>query len=345
MKNGLITLLLLLFITACAASEQASPASLPLPTATSSVAFKVLLPRDAIQALDHPPTVAASEAANHIGSLDMVMGVTVEGESRAYPIGLLSRYEVVNDTVGGKAVGVTFCPNCNTGVAFWRTVKDEQGEERALTFGISGKNFEEALVMIDEETGTLWAQSRLAGLEGSLTGVELALLVASQVPWEEWLSNHPDTTLVIDERAPQQAQSFAIPGLPAAGTSETKSNVAGYVVGVASERAAQAYPIEGIAEIGLINEQIEGLSPFVLLSLGEPGAIAAWQRTHEGQILTFVRQGDVLKDQETGSSWDARTGIAQEGALAGAQLESFPIWLTHWLGWVDLYPESGVWEG
>jgi hypothetical protein len=178
-----------------------------------------------------------------------------------------------------------------------------------------------------------------------MTGVELDLLVASQVPWEEWVSNHPDTTLVIDERAPQQAQSFAIPGLPAAGTSETKSNVAGYVVGVASQTAAQAYPIEAIAEIGLINEQIEGLSPFVLLSLGEPGAIAAWQRTYEGQTLTFVREGDVLKDQETGSSWDARTGMAQEGALAGAQLESFPIWLTHWLGWVDLYPESGVWEG
>ncbi|MGB0387455.1 MAG: DUF3179 domain-containing (seleno)protein [Ardenticatenaceae bacterium] len=346
MKNGLFTLLCLLFVVACTPSaENTSPA--PTASATSALAFEVLLPPNAIQVLDNPATVTASEAANHIGAYDEVMGITVEGQARAYPIGLMSRYEIANDTLGGQPVTVTFCAHCNTGVAFSRRVEDEAGAMSELSFEVSGQFLDNAMVMIDRETGTLWAQSRLEGVDGPLTGKKLKLLVANQTPWEEWAAANPDTTLVIDEQAPpvEASTSFELPALPAAGSSSAPTEaVADYVIGISSETAAWAFPIEHIEKVGVINEQLDGLSPFALVALGEPGAIAAWQRTHEGQTLTFVQEGQTLKDQETGSTWDPHTGVAQEGPLAGAQLEPFPTWLTHWLGWVDLYPSTTLFK-
>ena len=348
MKKALMTLLCLFLLAACTSSTEGT---LPTPTesVTEALSFEVLLPPNAIVVLDQPATVTVSEAETHIGLYEEVMGITLEGESRAYPIGLMSRYEIANDTLGGQPVAVTFCAHCNTGVAFRRTVEDKEGQSNELSFEVSGQFLDEALVMVDRETGTLWAQSRLKAVQGPLEGQELKLLTASQVPWQEWVKANPDTTLVIDEEAAstQADRSFQLPVLPSAGSSPAPTDVevaADYVIGVSSQAEALAFPIELLETVGVVNEQINSLSPFALVALGEPGAIAAWQRTHEGQTLTFVQEGDTLKDQETGSSWNARTGVAQEGALAGAQLQPFPVRLTHWLGWVDLHPSSKVWQ-
>ncbi len=316
--------------------DRAAPPT-PLP-------LKTLFPADAIQALDHPATISAQQAAAQVPPNEEVMGVVVNGEARAYPIGLLSRHEVANDTLGGEPIAVTFCALCNSGVAVSRVV-DDGGGARELHFGVSGKLLDDALVMVDRETQSLWAQSRLKAVEGTLAGQELTLLSSNQQPWGDWVAAHPDSSLVVAER-PASAAVYTPPDFSLAGPAEEAAGQPrGYIFGVASPNAARAFPLEKVEAARVVNSELDGAAPFVLLALEEPGAVAAWKRVAAGQPLTFVMQDGTLRDQETGSVWEARSGVAQSGPLAGERLEPFPLLLTHWRGWQDLHPASEVWEG
>ncbi len=334
----LLAAVLLLMLAACAPSL-AAPA--PAPTATP-LPLETILPRNAIRALDHPATVMAAAASAHVAALDMVMGVRVGEAARAYPIGLLSRYEIANDTLGGLPIAVTFCPLCNSGVVFERTVGADEAPD-TLFFEVSGKLLDNALVMVDRESETLWAQSRAVGVAGPLAGTELELVAATQMTWQDWAAAHPDTTLVIDEQAQPAAIARVLPS--ARGALAAPETVQGYVIGVASGDTSIAIPLDYVEVQGVVNAEVASLPPFLLAALDEPGAVTVWQRTHAGQTLSFQRDGAGLRDAETGTRWNRRTGAAEEGPLAGAQLKPFPTLLTHWLGWADLHPETEVWTG
>ena len=66
-----------------------------------------VLPRDAIPAILRP-TFGDSKSAVWLSGRDLVVGVELGGDSRAYPVATLSRHEIVNDTVGGQPIAVTW---------------------------------------------------------------------------------------------------------------------------------------------------------------------------------------------------------------------------------------------
>ena len=72
--------------------------------------FKIvtLLPRDGIPAIDHPEFISAEEADNEYEPSELIIGVNYDGDARAYSIPLLSKHEIVNDTVGGRKISVTW---------------------------------------------------------------------------------------------------------------------------------------------------------------------------------------------------------------------------------------------
>ena len=74
-------------------------------------------PRDGIPSLDDPVFVAADDAT-YLKGRDRVLGISINGVARAYPIRILNYHEIVNDVVGGTAVVVTYCPLCGSGAAF-----------------------------------------------------------------------------------------------------------------------------------------------------------------------------------------------------------------------------------
>ncbi len=76
--------------------------------------------KDGIPAIDEPAFVPVAEA--DLASRSPVLALTVHGDARAYPLSVLMWHEIVNDRVGGVPVTVTFCPLCNSGLAFERTV-------------------------------------------------------------------------------------------------------------------------------------------------------------------------------------------------------------------------------
>ena len=94
-------------------AEPATPTDTPAPTESSANTTRdyqivTLLPRDAIPAIDRPEFYSVSEADEEYDPEELVLGVELDGEAKAYSVGLLSGHEIVNDMVAGQPISVTW---------------------------------------------------------------------------------------------------------------------------------------------------------------------------------------------------------------------------------------------
>ena len=142
-------------------------------------------PKDGIPAIDAPRYTRA-EDVDFLADREPVILITVEEESRAYPLQILTWHEIVNTRIGDTPVVVTFCPLCNTAIAFDRRVAG-----KVLDFGTTGKLRDSDLVMYDRQTESWWQQFGGEALVGELAGKKLRQLPASIVSWREFRSKHP----------------------------------------------------------------------------------------------------------------------------------------------------------
>ncbi len=112
-------------------------------------------PKDGIPSIDKPEFVSVERMveAKVLAGTEPVVSFAIDGDSRAYPLRILIWHEIVNDTVGGVPVTVTYCPLCNSAIAFDRRVGD-----RVLDFGTTGKLRNSDLVMYDRQTESWWQQ-------------------------------------------------------------------------------------------------------------------------------------------------------------------------------------------
>ena len=144
-------------------------------------------PKDGIPALDGPEFIPAGNETR-IGEREPVITLELAGSTpRAYPIRYLTWHEIVNDTVDGVPVAVTFCPLCNSGITFDRRVGT-----RVLSFGVSGKLRNSDMVMYDRETLSWWQQAIGQGIVGELNGVELKALPSWMESWAEFKARNPE---------------------------------------------------------------------------------------------------------------------------------------------------------
>ena len=145
--------------------------------------------KDGIPSLDDPQFVSANET--EFGDNELIIGVYLNGEAKAYPYGIMNWHEIVNDTVGGVPVSVTYCPLCETNTVFIRKVNGKK-----TTFGVSGKLFHSCLVMYDRLTDSLWSQPWGMGVVGEQVDNHLERVLAYRTTLGEWKKKHPDTLVL-----------------------------------------------------------------------------------------------------------------------------------------------------
>ena len=141
--------------------------------------------RDCIRSIDYPRFVTADEA-DFLKADDLILGIVIDGDARAYPAKILDHHEIVNDTVGGKPIAITFCPLCGSGVAMSRVMGDVVTE-----FGVSGILYNSDLVIYDRASNTLWSQIEGVAIAGPNTGQKLATLPVTMTRWSRWQKKHP----------------------------------------------------------------------------------------------------------------------------------------------------------
>lgn len=149
--------------------------------------------RDCIPSIDRPKYVSA-EDANHVEDDESVIAINIGGDARAYPTRLLDHHEIVNDTIGGEPVAITWCPLCGSAVGIRRELGGEVTE-----LGVSGVLYNSDLVFYDRKTETLWDQIEAKGIVGPLTGEALEFVPVTMTKWGRWRTVHPDTKVLTED--------------------------------------------------------------------------------------------------------------------------------------------------
>ncbi len=188
--------------------------------------------QEVASASEAPAFVSQDEAAAWLEPQEPVVLLSLRDDAKIYPLRILTWHEIVNDTLGDVPVAVTFCPLCNSALAFDRRiplVEDalsrvqevnpeakvarleptfidaytaQVGEETQVsrglevTFGVSGLLYNSNLLMFDSETSTLWSQILGEGNVGTLTDTELLRLPAQIVSFEQAREAFPSASVL-----------------------------------------------------------------------------------------------------------------------------------------------------
>jgi hypothetical protein len=305
-------------------------------------------PPGAIPEINFPRMIPASQAS-YLRQEDRVLGYVYDGIAKAYPYRIFWWHEVINDSIAGRFITITYCPLTNTGINFLSTIRGKR-----YTFLPSGLLFNNNLVMTSNEDPGLWPQMCPADIQidAARTLTQLPLV---DTTWDMWRRMHPNTLVVSDETGFNRDYT-----LYPYGDYETNDDLLLFpiepddrrlprkriVFGVTSGRAARAYPYNHFATSKAINDSLGGESIVVLL-VKESLSGAAFQRTVDEQVLTFdaVSQPDLLplgmRDRQTGTLWNFM-GEAVEGALAGRQLDYVPSYNAFWFGWAAIWTNSDI---
>ena len=264
---------------------------------------------------------------------ELVMGVSINGESRAFPIGLMRNREMVNDIIGGVPVLVTWGPICFTGL-----VHDRRLDGKVLTFGNEGVLFMNAMTWWDHKTASVWSQPWGTAITGPNKGKSLTQIPFEFTTWQSWLGMHPDTLVLIDERGfeygPQEITDA-------------------FVIGVAIQDQALGFYYKSVEEIGVRNDAL-GEFPVAVVVNKETREISVLLRNGIGtpadddveipELLTFELTSDgTLVDIETNSTWDPHRGLALSGPLRGAPIQKIPFQSSFDWAWNDFFPDAGLW--
>lgn len=317
-------------------------------------------PRDGIPALDDPRFIPAS-SADWLHPQEPVIVVSVGQDQRAYPLQIMIWHEIVNDTIGGKPLAITFCPLCNATLVFEREV-----DGRVLDFGTTGRLRMSDLVMYDRQTETWWQQFTGRGLIGEYAGRQLTEYPASIVAFEAFREAHPDGKVLSRrtgynrpygenpyrgyDRIDQSPFLFEGPTDPRLAPMER-------VLAVRVGESARIYPFSEFRDRQVVNETV-GDRPVVVLA-GDPAfsalderrisesrrvaTLTAFDRRIDGRTLEFdVRDGRVV-DTETGSEWNV-LGQAVDGSLRGRALRAVPGGVHFAFAWLAFRPDSTIYR-
>ncbi|WP_419921136.1 DUF3179 domain-containing protein [Candidatus Poriferisodalis sp.] len=311
-------------------------------------------PPDGIPPIDSPDFERASEVG-WLEPQEAVVTINLGGDARAYPTQVMIWHEIVNDTVNGEAVTVTYCPLCNSAIGYYR-----QLDGRTFTFGTSGRLYNSSLVMYDRQTESLWTHFTGQAVAGELTGAQLELIPVATVSFETFVAEHPDGLVL--SRPVGSGRSYGSnpyagyddpDGSPILflGTPDPRLGAQTRVVAIRHGGEGVAVVLDALAAEGVIATEVGGVTAvaFHLPGTATPiqdsqvafgrdvGGTGVFNATVDGQVLTFSRKADAASsagigaftDDQTGSTWTV-LGRAVDGPLAGTLLEPIEHLDTFW---------------
>lgn len=290
---------------------------------------------DGIPSLDTPRMVAADKAG-YLLDTDLVFGVAINGDSRAYPLRIMGWHEMLNDVVGGVPVALAYCTLCASGILYETNVP---GRQKPFIFGSSGLLYRSNKLMFDRETRSLWNQFTGKPVVGALTDSNIILKTrpVTITTWEDWRKQNPATRVLSLETGFSRNYGsgvtyrdyFASPDLmfPAIVRNETVVNRKDYVFGIRTFGAAKAWPVEAFRTQPIVNDRV-GDKNIVLIGNADGRTVRAYERGGE----TF-RSAPGEKDALVSPS--GRWRLTEDALIDrdGRRLHRIAGHVSYWFAW------------
>lgn len=318
------------------------------------------LGRDGIMPVDDP-IYATTGDVDWLMDSSPVIVVMIDGATRAYPLSLLMRHQIVNDTLNGQPIAVTFCPLCHSPVVYDRTV-----DGQTLRFGVSGNLYKSGVIMWDDVTESWWRQFTGEAVVGAYTGEKLDVLPSQVVGYGEYRRYYPGAEIVVgDQSRPDMVygrnpyvgydsnpEPFMFSDAP-----DDRYYATGRVLAAVINDQPIAFPFTLLAEQRVIHTEVDDVK---LVIFWKPGAKSAlddpqinlakdvgmammFNRTHDQQVLTFRYVDGMFVDDQTGSHWNI-FGEAISGDLKGAKLHAMDCAPNFWFAWAAAHPDTRLYS-
>lgn len=315
---------------------------------------------DGIPALNNPKLIPAREA-NYIDPDDIVFGVSINGDNRAYPLRIMDWHEMFNDVIGGVPVSLAYCTLCGAGVLYDGRVGDE-----VYTFGSSGFLMRSNKLMYDRNTYTLWNQLSGEPVLGPLADSDIKLKILPVVvsTWRDWLDQHPDTQILdlntgvqrLYEPGSAYGDYFASPEtmFPVAFRRDLLAQK-DRVFAMQIDGLPRAYPTHILTQEIVVNDTVADHNLVLIAPRGDlsdsgtdlrTGFATQWQAGAE--VRAFERSDHTFApgpDQDSVLDENGATWRVTEEALVGPgdeQLARLPGHLAYWFGWFNYFPQTTV---
>ena len=321
-------------------------------------------PPDGIPPIETPVFLPVTGNLDLLPGEEPVVALEIDGDARAYPVRVLIWHEIVNDTVGGVPVAITYCPLCNSAVSYDRRINGVE-----TTFGTSGRLFASALVMYDRATESLWTHFDGRAVVGLLAGSQLTPIPSPLMAWADFRSAYPNGQ-VLDPARTGFARRYGtnpyvgydnedtFPFL-FVGSVDERAAAKRRVVGIVRDGEAKAFTLDLVSggEANATNTAIGGDPVVIFWKSGQAtaleegeisegrdvGSVGVFLATVDEQTLSFTATGDRFRDEETGSEWLV-TGEAVAGELAGQRLERIHHLDTFWFAFSTYQPGTELIE-
>jgi hypothetical protein len=298
---------------------------------------------------DSPAFSRASEAK--LDADDKLLAVTIGGDAHAYPIRTMGYHHIVNDTVAGMPIAVTYCTLCHTGLVWSRSL-----DGKTLHFRLAGINNGNALIR-DEETGSIWQQSTGQSIFGPLKGRALEIVRSDELTFALWKTERPEGQILKpDSRYAAEYDSkdwekHVEKTHVVIDTRRSGIEPHQLMLGVLAAGQAKAYPLKLMLAEKLIQDQI-GDQPLVLVVGPDQASIRVFraQLAGESNTLAFARtldtapgEANIMADEQTGSIWNFQ-GCAVEGKWVGRCLTQMDANKDYWFDFLNHHPDAKVYR-
>ncbi|KIN67053.1 DUF3179 domain-containing (seleno)protein [Sulfitobacter donghicola] len=260
-----------------------------------------------IPAVDNPE-VSSAEDATWLKDDDIVFGIEINGESRAYPRRIMEVREMVNDTLGGRDLGIPYCTLCGAAQAYF-TDGLPAGVERPIlrTSGLLSRSNK---VMYDIQTYSVFDTFLGHAVTGPLAKKKLQLKQATVITsdWGTWKKEHPETTVMLERYALGSDPDFRN-GRDANGP---------------------IFPIGDVDPRLSVHEDVIGV-------ISESGKPIAFQRS---TAIAALLRGDEITFENI--RLELRAGGVAAVDVDGSELGSHQAF---WFAWSQFHPKTELWAG
>ena len=275
---------------------------------------------------------------NKVNNDNLVVGVIINDEARAYPVEIIGYHHQVQDTVGGQPVMVTYCTVCRTGRVFSPFVNGKKESFRLVGMDHFNAMFEDA------STKSWWRQGTGEAIKGPMKGQKLIEIPSQQMTLASWLRDNP-YSLILQPDTIFNKQYENLKGFDE-GTLKSKLekrdsgswNFKSWVIGIDYNGNSKAYDWNELVSKKIIADSLPGL-PLIIAIEPDEASFHVWNRQINNLSLNFIADSSGFKDLNTLSIWNFN-GVCIDGELKGAKLMTIQASQEFWHSWLTFHPST-----
>ncbi len=306
--------------------------------------------KDGIPSIDNPSFIEINEV-DFLENEDLVIGMKIDGQAKAYPHKIMNWHEIVNDQIAGQKVSITYCPLTGTAISWNRVINGQE-----TTFGVSGLLYNSNLIPYDRKTDSRWSQMRMDCVYGDLKGEKPDNYQVIETEWKTWKNMYPDSKVLSTQtgyrrdydRYPygdyKSSDKLLFPVNPEDNRLFSKERV----LGIINDNKSKTYRFQLFSNsTRLIRDEFKGMTYLIVgnktLNLLTAFNLSASNIPVNTKFQSVENSLPMIVEDSNGNKYDI-FGNQVTGPHTDYELVPANSFIGFWFSWGAFYPEPLIYE-